>query len=270
MGDSRAVWGRYQERTLAPPSGKPPGRRYTLLRKQTASPTPPRAKPPVDLLRPRNIYAVVLMTVVVFLTLAVAGWLSPSPGHSVADAIGTSGAATPASTATSAPPSTPPTSATPGPSLASPVTATPMPSAAPSPSVTSAPIPSVAQLAAAYTQVATGVNEANSAARATWDRSAQTLADAKRLARAYAAADLAFIRAVQAIPWSGDYKALARRVLTPDNQRYVSVGSAMEAKTRDAYDVSWNEADTANVEASAASNELRIALGLPPVPLLGR
>jgi hypothetical protein len=145
-----------------------------------------------------------------------------------------------------------------------------MPSAAPSPSVTSAPIPSVAQLAAAYTQAATSVNEANSAARATWDRSAQTLADAKRLARAYAAADLAFIRAVQAIPWSGDYKALARRVLTPDNQRYVSVGSAMEAKTRDAYDVSWNEADTANVEASAASNELRIALGLPPVPLLGR
>ena len=256
---------------MTPPSGKPPGRRYTLLRKQTASPTPPpHAKPPVDLLRPRNIYAVVLITVVVFLTLAVAGWLSHSPGHSVADATGTPEAATPASTATSAPPSTPPTSATPEPSLASPATATPMPSAAPSASVTSAPIPSVAQLAAAYKQAATSVNEANTAARAAWDRSAQTLTDAKRLARADAAADLAFIRAVQAIPWYGDYKALARRVLTLENERYVSVGSAMEATTWGAYNVSWNEADTTNLQASAASNELRLALGLPPVSLLGR
>ena len=106
-----------------------------------------------------------------------------------------------------------------------------MPSAAPSPSATSAPIPSVAQLAAAYKQAATDVNEANGAARAAWDRSAQTLADAKRLARAYAAADLAFIRAVQAIPWYGDYKALARRVLTPDNQRYVACGSAAASTT---------------------------------------
>jgi hypothetical protein len=253
---------------LAPPSGKPPGRRYTLLRKQAASPT--HVEPPVDLLRPRNIYAVVLITVVVFLTVAAAGWLSHSPAHSIAAATGTPGAATPASTATPAQRSTPPASATPGPSLASPAAATPMPSAAPSPSMTSAPIPSVAQLAAAYEKAATTFNEANDAARAAWARSAQTLTDAKRLARGYAAADLAFIRAVQKIPWYGDDKALARRVLTPDNQRYVSVGSAMEATTWDAYSVSSNVADAANMQASAASNELRIALGLPPVPLLGR
>jgi hypothetical protein len=210
------------------------------------------------------------MTVVVFLTVAAAGWLSHSSGHSIAAATGTPGAATPPSTATPAPSSTPLASATPGPSLAFPAAATPMLSAAPSPSVTSAPIPSVAQLAAAYLKAATVVNTANGAASARWDRSTKTLTDAKGLAKAYAAVDLAFIRAVQKIPWYGDYKALARRVLTPDNQRYVSVGSAMEATTWDAYNVSWNEADTANMDASAASNELRIALGLPPVPLLGR
>ncbi|MDR3635906.1 MAG: hypothetical protein P4L84_19035 [Isosphaeraceae bacterium] len=134
----------------------------------------------------------------------------------------------------------------------------------------SPPILSVAQLAAAYRQAATEVNEANHAARASWDRSPQTLADAKRLARAYAAADLAFIRAVQAIPWYGDYKALARRVLSADNRRYVVYRLAMASTRRADCDVYQNEADTANMEASAASNELRIALDLPPVPLLGR
>ncbi len=129
---------------------------------------------------------------------------------------------------------------------------------------------SVAQLAAAYKRAASEVNAANNAARAAWDRSAQTLTDATRLARAYAAADLAFIRAVQAIPWYGDFKALARRVLTPDNQRYVACGSAAASTTWAEYNVHANEADAANMQASAASNELRIALGLPPVPLLGR
>ena len=98
----------------------------------------------------------------------------------------------------------------------------------------------------------------------------RTPTDAKRLARAYAAADLAFIRTVQAIPWYGDYKTLARRVLTPDNRRYVAHGRAMASTTWADYDVYQHEADSANMEASAASNELRIALGLPPVPLLGR
>jgi hypothetical protein len=44
----------------------------------------------------------------------------------------------------------------------------------------------------------------------------------------------------------------------------------MASTTWAAYNVSWNEADAANRQAAAASNELRIALGLPPVPLLGR
>ena len=75
---------------------------------------------------------------------------------------------------------------------------------------------------------------------------------------------------MQAIPWYGDYKTLARRVLTPDNRRYVAYGLAMASTTWADYDVYQHEADSANMDASAASNELRIALGLPPVPLLGR
>jgi hypothetical protein len=94
--------------------------------------------------------------------------------------------------------------------------------------------------------------------------------DARRLAKACGAAELTFIRAVQKIPWSGDSRNLARRVLTRDNQRYVSCRSAMVSRTWDDFNIYWGQADTSNRQASAASNELRIALGLPPVPDLGR
>lgn len=231
---------------------------------------PPPAEDPFDLLRPRNIYAVVLMTAVLFLAVTAGGWLSQSSGPPAAAPTGPPAASTPSPTATPTPPSTPPAKPTPEPSPSPPAAATPIPSAAPTPSATSTPTPTVAQLAAAYLKAATVINKANGASLATWDRSARTLTEAKRLAKAYAAAELPFIRAVQRIPWYGDYKALARRVLTPDNQRYVSCGLAMASTTWAAYNVSWNEADAANRQAAAASNELRIALGLPPVPLLGR
>jgi hypothetical protein len=153
---------------------------------------------------------------------------------------------------------------------ATPTPSAPLAAATPTPPATPAPTPTVTQLAAAYLKAATAVNNANDAAFATWDTSAQALTDAKRLAKACAAAELAFIRAVQKVPWYGDYKTLARRVLTPDNQRYVTYRSAMMSKTWVDYNVNWNEADKANTQGSAASNELRIALGLPPVPHLGR
>ena len=114
------------------------------------------------------------------------------------------------------------------------------------------------------------MNKANGAALARWDRSRRTLTDAKRLATACAAAGLAFIRAVQKIPWHGDYKTLARKVLTPDNKRYVSYRSAMVSKTWIDFQANRNVADMANMEGSAASNELRVALGLPAVPVPGR
>jgi hypothetical protein len=132
---------------------------------------------------------------------------------------------------------------------------------------TPAPPPTVKQLAAGYLKVATAYNKANDKAWATWKKSAQTLTYAKRLARAYAGADLAFIRAVQKIPWYGDYKTLARRVLTYANQEYVSARLATISKTWADWNDNLDAADKASLKASAAANELRIALGLPPVPI---
>ena len=237
-----------------------------------AAPAPPRmrrppAKPVTDLLRPRNIYAVVIVTVVVFLAVTAAGWLSPSSKSPAVAPTSLLAAATPASTATPAPTATP--AATPAPT-ATPALPFALPTATPAPSATPAPTPTVAQLAAAYLEAATEVNEANGAALATWQQSALTLMDAKRQAKACAAAELTFIRAVQEILWSGDSRNLARRVLTRDNQRYVSCRSAMVSRTWIDFNVNWGQADTANTEGSAAANELRIALGLPPVARLAR
>ena len=238
-----------------------------------AAPPPPRmrrppAKPVTDLLRPRNIYAVVIVTVLVFLAVTAAGWLSPSSKSPAVAPTSLLAAASPAPRATPAPPSatlaaTPPPTATPAPPSAVPA-ATPLPTATPTPT------PSVAQLAAAYLEAATAVNEANGAALATWQQSARTLMDAKRQAMACGAAELVFIRAVQEIPWSGDSRNLARRVLTRDNQRYVSCRSAMVSRTWIDFNVNWGQAETADTEGSAAANELRIALGLPPVARLAR
>ena len=225
------------------------------------APSPLRRRlpePATDLLRPRNIYAVVIVTVAVFLAVTAAGWLSPSSRSPAVAPTSLLASATPASTATPAPPS------------ATPALPFALPTATPAPSATPAPTPTVAQLAAAYLEAAAAVNEANGAAFATWQQSALTLMDAKRQAKACAAAELTFIRAVQEIPWSGDSRNLARRVLTRDNQRYVSCRSAMVSRTWADFNVNWGQADTANTEGSAAANELRIALGLPPVARLGR
>jgi len=89
--------------------------------------------------------------------------------------------------------------------------------------------------------------------------------DAKLRAKACVAAELAFVRAVQRIPWYGDYKTLARRVLTIDNLRYVSFRSAMTSMSWTDYNMNWNKADAVTTSGSATSNELRIALDLPPV-----
>ncbi len=135
----------------------------------------------------------------------------------------------------------------------------------PSPPATPPPTPTVPQLGAAYLGAATIFNKANRTAFSTWESAARTLTDAKRLARAYAQAELAFIRAVQAIPWYGDGKALARRVLTIDNLRYVAYRSAEGAGSWIEYRVSSSQAAGWDLKGTAASNGVRIALGLPPV-----
>ena len=152
------------------------------------------------------------------------------------------------------------------PAFADGAASTPVAAATPTRSATPAATPTVKQLAAAYLEAAAAINRASHNAWATWDASPQTLTRAKRLAKAYAAAELAFIRAMQKIPWYGDYRTLARTMLTYDNQRYVAHRSAMTAKTW----VGWNhcmaKAHETGVNGLRASNELRIALGLSAVP----
>jgi len=136
-----------------------------------------------------------------------------------------------------------------------------------SPVLTPVPTPTVKELAAAYLKAATAANKARDKAWATYEKSPQTLTHAKRLARAYAAAELKFIRAMQKIAWYGDYKALARRVMTPENQMYVACRSATIATTWSEWNDYMTDRDTAGTKMTGAANELRIALGLPPVPI---
>ena len=143
---------------------------------------------------------------------------------------------------------------------------TPVAAATPLSSATRAPTPTVEQLAAAYLEAAAAANRASHNAWLTWDTSAQTLTHAKRLARAYAAAELAFFRAIKKIPWYGAYRSLARSVLTTVNQKYVSHRSAMRSKTWVEWNRRMDRAHEAGLKGLRASNELRIALGLPPIP----
>jgi hypothetical protein len=143
----------------------------------------------------------------------------------------------------------------------------PVAGATPGPSANPAPTPTVKQLAAAYLKAVTAYNKATAKAWAAREKLPQTLTYSKRLAKALATAHLVFIRAVEKIPWYGDYKALARRVLTCHNQEYVADRSAMTAKTWADLNYDGERADKAAEKGQAASNELRIALGLPPVPI---
>ena len=175
----------------------------------------------------------------------------------------------------SAPPASPPgaaaSSASPSPASATPTpaAATPTPAAIPTlePSPTPAPTPTVKELAAAYLAAATAINAASDKAWATYQKSGQTLADGKLYMRSGAAADLIFIRTVQKIPWYGDFKTLSRKVLTYDNLLYVSERTAAVSSTLADLNANWAAALAANTKSSAASNELRIALGLAPVPI---
>ena len=127
--------------------------------------------------------------------------------------------------------------------------------------------PTVTELATAYLKAASAANKATDAASATWEKSKQTLTDAKRLAKAWSKAQLTFIRAVQKIPWYGDFKPIARRLLTYANQEYVLLRDAMYATAWLDFYGTMADLEKVSDKRAGASNELRIALGLPPAPI---
>lgn len=185
--------------------------------------------------------------------MLVAGFLVACGGQAT-DAAPSSAPATAASTASAAP-----SAATPAPAVSSAPTAVPSP--------TPAPTPTVKQLAAAFLKAATAVNKANDKAWAAYTKSQQTLAYAKRLASAYSKAQLTFIRAVNAIPWYGDYKAIARRLVTYSNEEYVYMRDAATATSWLEWNGAMADLDRVSGKRAGVSNELRLALGLPPVPI---
>lgn len=157
-----------------------------------------------------------------------------------------------AATATVAPvpPPTPPAS-------------TPTIAPAPSPSTP----PTIEELASAYLHAATTSNKAFDAAIKTYNSSSKSLKPLRRLASAYTSIQLAFIRAVQSISWWGDAKGIARRLLTCDNEVYVYYASAAKEKTYSSMVADLNKGDAKSVRCSGIANELRLAIGLPPLPI---
>jgi hypothetical protein len=149
---------------------------------------PPAAKPPFDLLRARNVYAFVIVTVVVFLAVSAAGWLSQSSGSPAVAPTSPPAASRPApiATLTSSPTLT---AATPTP------TPTPAPTASPSPTATPSPAPStptIAQAARGYLALATTYEKAVEAAYRKYGRTS-TLKAQKAYWGALATADAVFI-----------------------------------------------------------------------------
>ena len=152
-------------------------------------------------------------------------------------------------------------SALPSPSLGP--TATP--SAEPSP--TPVPTPTTKELASEYLRAATTANNASDAAAAIYTKSSQTFTDVKRYDLAWAKVELAFIRAVQAIRWTPPFKPIAQRLISCDNQSYVYSLIASKAKDSLTEVANYNKADAQSAKCSAIANELRLSLGLPPVPI---
>lgn len=164
---------------------------------------------------------------------------------------------------------TPAAPALPSLAVAATSTPTPMPTPTPTATPTATPIPppTKEELAAAYLKAATTYNTAADKAWKTFRKSPRTLTYVKRLDAAYAKAELAFIRAVQAIPWTADFKPIAGRLITCSNQEYVYDKSASKATTTSDVIRYENKATAQSEKCAGIANELRLALGLPPVPI---
>jgi hypothetical protein len=121
--------------------------------------------------------------------------------------------------------------------------------------------------APAYLKAATKWYKAAKKAEAVYEKSSQNLRATKRLFRGYAAVDLAFMRAACDIPWTGEPKPIARRLLSCWNKVYAYEAGASKAKSFSSLDVSADRADRQGAKCSGVANELRLELGLDPVPL---
>ena len=217
---------------------------------------PPAAKPPFDLLRARNVYAFVIVTVVVFLAVSAAGWLSQSSGSPAVAPTSPPAASRPAPIAT--PTSSPTlTAATPTP--------TPAPTASPSPTATPSPAPStptIAQAARGYLALATTHKKAVEAAYRKYGRTS-TLKAQKACWGALATAEAVFIADLKKIPFppevAGKVAALLDAVVVEQRRELAAAKSTSIA----ALNANAASAEAASTVAADKAAILRDALGLP-------
>ena len=217
---------------------------------------PPAAKPPFDLLRARNVYAFVIVTVVVFLAVSAAGWLSQSSGSPAVAPTNPPAASRPAPIAT--PTSSPTlTAATPTP--------TPAPTASPSPTATPSPAPStptIAQAARGYLALATTHKKAVEAAYRKYGRTS-TLKAQKAYWGVLATAEAVFIADLKKIPFppevAGKVAALLDAVVVEQRRELAAAKSTSIA----ALNANAASAEAASTVAADKAAILRDALGLP-------
>jgi len=217
---------------------------------------PPAAKPPFDLLRARNVYAFVIVTVVVFLAVSAAGWLSQSSGSPAVAPTSPPAASRPAPIAT--PTSSPTlTAATPTP--------TPAPTASPSPTATPSPAPStptIAQAARGYLALATTHKKAVEAAYRKYGRTS-TLKAQKAYWGVLATAEAVFIADLKKIPFppevAGKVAALLDAVVVEQRRELAAAKSTSIA----ALNANAASAEAASTVAADKAAILRDALGLP-------
>ena len=146
--------------------------------------------------------------------------------------------------------------------------ASPSLAASPSPAVSPSPEPlTKAQQAALYLKAATAANKAVDAASKTYMKSNQGLTAAKRELAALAKATLTFIRAMQQIPFTAEYRSIVNRLLRDHNQLYVRERNAATAQSWAEFTMWANRVVNQAATTTGDANELRLALGLPPVPI---
>jgi hypothetical protein len=98
-------------------------------------------------------------------------------------------------------------------------------------------------------------------------KSNQGLTAAKRELAALAKATLTFIRAMQQIPFTAEYRSIVNRLLRDHNQLYVRERNAATAQSWAEFTTWANRVVNQAATTTGDANELRLALGLPPVPI---
>ncbi len=148
---------------------------------------------------------------------------------------------------------------------------TPVVVPSPTPTIAASPTPaptlSPKELGTLCLKAATTYNKAVDEAGAAWRKSNQGLTADKREYAAFAKAELAFIRTVQAIPFTPKFTAIVARLVHDNNALYVYEQSASKARTLTEFVLWANRVERQASVAATDSNELRLALGLPPVPI---